>query len=50
MDIEKFKINKCICVSNPPSDEKDFISDALNIVESIDKKIISKYIVCIIKC
>ena len=43
MDIEKFKINKCICVSNPPSDEKDFISDALNIVESIDKKIISKY-------
>ena len=43
MNIADFKINKCICVSNPPSDENDFINDALNIVESIDKKIFEKY-------
>jgi len=43
MDIEDFKINKSLCVSKPPSDEKDFVNDALYIVESIDKKIIAKY-------
>ena len=43
MNIEDFKINKCICVSNPPFDENDFVNMALNIVESFDKNIIIKY-------